>query len=261
MTPVDRATGPPGAGGAGRGEASTARSPTRAVLFDFGGTLYDYRDLEAGSRECLRAFIDWHGREVDPAAVVAAYRESMRKVFFEYLPRPFYRHRDMFRDALLGLTRELGLETTEEMLDRHRAMQQRIHQRDFRLRAGVLDTLDELRRRGLHVGMVSNIDQDHLDHLLDCAGIRERFDSLLSSEVARSCKPDQGFFRLALERAGCAPESALFVGDSLHQDIAGANRAGIRSVLIWSGEGDPHETDHAPAHVIRSIPEILGLLH
>ncbi len=235
-------------------------SPTRAVLFDFGGTLYDYRDLEAGSRECLRAFVDWHGREVDDAALGAAYRQSMRKVFFEYLPRAFYHHRDMFRDALLEMARELELEPRQDLVERHQAMQRQIQKRDFRLRQGVRSTLDELNRRGLHVGMVSNIDQDHLEHLLDCAGIRDHFQSLLSSEVARSCKPDQGFFRLALERAGCDPEAALFVGDSLLQDIAGANQAGMRSVLIWSGNGEPPDSDHEPAHVIRAIPEILDLL-
>lgn len=237
-----------------------AAAPTRAVLFDFGGTLYDYRDLEAGSRECLRAFLDWHQHEVDDLALSAAYRKSFRKVFFDYLPRPFYHHRDMFRDALLELARELGLEPRHDLVERHQAMQWQIQERDFRLRPGVRSTLDELNRRGLHVGMVSNIDQDHLEHLLDCAGIRPHFQSLLSSEVARSCKPDQGFFRLALERAGCAPESALFVGDSLLQDIAGANQAGMRSVLIWSGDGEPLEGEHEPAHVIRSIPEILPLL-
>lgn len=235
--------------------------PTSAVLFDFGGTLYDYRDLEAGSRECLRAFIDWHGHQVDDAALAAAYRQSLRKVFFDYLPRPFYHHRDMFRDALLELARELRLETSADLVERHQAMQWRLQARDFRLRSGVKATLDELRRRGLHVGMVSNIDQDHLEHLLDCAGIRDRFHSLLSSEVAKSCKPDQGFFRLALERAGCPPEATLFVGDSLLQDIAGANQAGMRSVLVWSGDGEPPESDHQPAHVIRAIPEILDLLH
>ena len=237
-----------------------AAAPTRAVLFDFGGTLYDYRDLEAGSRECLRAFIDWHGREVDDAALTAAYRQSLRKVFFDYLPRPFYHHRDMFRDALLELARELQLEPRHDLVERHQAMQWQIQARDFRLRPGVRTTLDQLNRRGLHVGMVSNIDQDHLEHLLDCAGIREHFQSLLSSEVAKSCKPDQGFFRLALERAGCAPESALFVGDSLLQDIAGANQAGMRSVLIWSGDGEPPSSEHEPSHVIRAIPEILDLL-
>jgi 2-haloalkanoic acid dehalogenase type II len=236
-------------------------TPTRAVLFDFGGTLYDYRDLEAGWRECLRAYVDWHGRDVDDMALTTAYRQSMRRVFTDYLPRPFYHHRDMFRDALLGLNRALDLEPAEDLLDRHQAMMWRLQARDFRLRPGVVATLRKLRHRGLHVGMVSNIDQDHLEHLLDCAGIREHFHSLLSSEVARSCKPDQGFFRLALERAACAPESALFVGDSLPQDIAGANRAGMRSVLIWSGEGEPPESEHEPQHVIRSIPQILDLLH
>jgi 2-haloalkanoic acid dehalogenase type II len=233
---------------------------TRAILFDFGGTLYDYRDLEAGSRECLRAFVDWHGTAIDDATVAAAYRQSLRKVFYDYLPRPFYHHRDMFRDALYELARGLGLEPRPDLLERHQAMQWQLQARDFRLRRGVVETLRELKRRGLHVGMVSNIDQDHLEYLLDIAGIREHFDSLLSSETARSCKPDQAFFRQALERAGCEPAAALFVGDSLPQDIAGANQAGMRSVLIWSGDGEPPETDHAPAHVIRAIPEILDLL-
>jgi 2-haloalkanoic acid dehalogenase type II len=244
---------------AGSGNA-TQHFQARAVLFDFGGTLYDYRDLERGSRECLRAFVDWHGAAVDDDALGAAYRKAMRKVFYDYLPRPFYHHRDLFRDALFELARGLRLEPDDQLVERHQAMQWEIQARDFRLRPGVIDTLRELNGRGLHVGMVSNIDQDHLEHLLDIAGIREHFDSLLSSEAARSCKPDQGFFRLALERAGCAPAAALFVGDSLPQDIAGANQAGMRSVLIWNGEGEPPEADHRPAHVIRAIPEILDLL-
>ena len=33
----------------------------RAVLFDFGGTLYDYRSLAAGDRECLLALAGWAG--------------------------------------------------------------------------------------------------------------------------------------------------------------------------------------------------------
>ncbi|HVR29338.1 MAG TPA: HAD family hydrolase [Thermoanaerobaculia bacterium] len=233
---------------------------TRAVLFDFGGTLYDYRDLERASREGLRAFVDWHRTEVDDAALLAAYRQALRKVFYQYLPRPFYHHRDLFRDALLELVRELGLETSDDLLERHQSLQRRLQARDFRLRPGVVATLEELRRRDLHVGMVSNIDQDHLEHLVDVAGIREHFHSLLSSEAAGSCKPDQSFFRQALERAGCEAGAALFVGDSLPQDIAGANRAGMRSVLIWSGEDEPQEAEHRPAHVVREIPEVLSLL-
>jgi 2-haloalkanoic acid dehalogenase type II len=233
---------------------------TRAVLFDFGGTLYDYRDLERASREGLLAYVEWHGVDIEEATVTHAYRQALRKVFYQYLPRPFYHHRDMFGDALHELGRELGLERRDDLIARHQSLQWQLQARDFRLRQGVAATLAELRRRGLHVGMVSNIDQDHLDHLIAIAGIGEHFHSVLSSEVAGSCKPDQRFFRQALERAGCEPGAALFVGDSLSQDIAGANQAGMRSVLIWSGEGEPPIDDHRPAHVIRQIPELLSLV-
>ncbi len=34
----------------------------------------------------------------------------------------------------------------------------------------------------------------------------------------------------------------------------------MRSVLIWSGDGEPPDSEHEPSHVIRAIPEILDLL-
>ena len=123
------------------------------------------------------------------------------------------------------------------------------------------ETLAELRRRGLHVGMVSNIDDDQLDHLLEVAGVRSDFDAVLSSERARSCKPAPGIFQQALASAGCAPDQALFVGDSLFHDVAGANELGMTSVLIWhSDEREPPSDGPKPHHVIRRFPELLELV-
>ena len=100
-----------------------------------------------------------------------------------------------------------------------------------------------------------------LQHLIDLAGLRSHFDSLLSSEAAGSCKPDRRIYDAALARAGCLPEEALFVGDSLAQDIAGANRVGVRSVLIWHRDDrEPPADGPRPAHVIRTIPEVLRLV-
>ena len=235
---------------------------TRAVLFDFGGTLYDYAALAVGDRECLLALVEWSGIRADEAAIRRAQRDAMRRVFQAYLPRRFYLHRDLFRDAAAAMLEALGAAPRAEHLERFRQMQWDRHRRDFVLRAGVLDTLGALRDRGLHVGMVSNIDEDQLDHLIDVAGLRDAFDSLLSSEAAGACKPDPAIFAEALRRAGCAPSEALFVGDTLAQDIAGANRAGMRSVLIWHRDDKPPPTADgaAPDHVIRAIPELLDLV-
>jgi putative hydrolase of the HAD superfamily len=234
---------------------------TRAVLFDFGGTLYDYATLAPGDAESILALAQWAGIEADLAAIRAAQREAMRAVFRTYLPQPYYLHRDLFRDAAAGTLRALGVEPDPEHLDRFRALQWALHQRDFQLREGVVETLQALRQRGLHLGMVSNIDDDQLEHLLAVAGLRPCFDSLLSSEAAGACKPHPAIFEEALRRAGCAPDEALFVGDTLAQDIAGANAVGMRSVLIWHREDrQPAYAEVRPTHVIRRIPELLELL-
>lgn len=242
-------------------ETSTTGHPTRAVLFDFGGTLYDYACLLRGDAECLLALARWAGIEADEVTIRRAQRDAMRRAFHSYLPRRFYLHRDMFRDAAAGMIESFGIVPDEAHLRRYREMQWDRHRRDFVLRDGVIDTLRALRERGLHVGMVSNIDDDQLDHLIDVAGLRGSFDSLLSSEAAAACKPDPAIFEEALRRAGCAPQEALFVGDTLAQDIAGANRMGMRSVLIWHRDDKPPPADGvAPDHVIRQIPELLDLI-
>ena len=233
----------------------------RAVLFDFGGTLFDYETVAAGERESIIELAGWAGIQEDPKTVLRAYRVALKKVFYDYLSLPYYLHRDLFRDALQAMAASFGLTFSEEHLSRYREVQQQRRERDFVLRNGVRETLAALRTRGVHVGMVSNVDNDQLTHMLELGQLEPHFDSILSSEHAQSCKPDPGIFAEALRRAGCTPEAAFFVGDSLQQDIAGANRTGMRSVLIWSdATRNPPQGEHRPRHVIRHIPEVLTLI-
>jgi 2-haloalkanoic acid dehalogenase type II len=233
---------------------------TRAVLFDFGGTLYDYRCFARAEAETLAATARAAGIDAPADAIARAQREAMKRVFADYRDRPFYLHKHLFQDALRSTLESLGGEADDDLLARHRRMQWEAHARDFALRPGVRETLAELRARGLHLGMVSNIDDDQLDHLLEVAGVRADFDSVLSSEAARSCKPQPGIFHEALRRAACEPHQAVFVGDSLFHDVGGANRLGMRSVLIWhSAERDPPGDGPKPSHVIRTFAELLGV--
>jgi 2-haloalkanoic acid dehalogenase type II len=233
----------------------------QAVLFDFGGTLYDYATLEPAERESLVDLARWAGIEAEPIVIQRAHREAMRRVFRDYLSRRFYLHRDLFRDAVVGMLESLGAAADPADLDRYRATQWRRHARDFALRPGVIETLEAMRERGLHLGIVSNIDDEQLVHLLEIARLGSYFDSTLSSEQVQSCKPDRVIFEEALRRAGCKADEALFVGDTLLQDIAGANQVGLRSVLLWHREDkEPPDTEPRPRHVIRRIPDLLDLL-
>src|SRR5579862_2905935 len=123
----------------------------RAVLFDFGGTLYDYATLAAGERESLAELAEWAGVNAEVGAIQAAHRDAMRRVFRQYLTRRFYMHRDLFRDAVVGMLNALGAHVDDEQLERYRERQWARHARDFKLRDGVSETLQALRARGLHL--------------------------------------------------------------------------------------------------------------
>ncbi len=233
----------------------------KAVLFDFGGTLFGYEAVAPGERESVVDIARWAGADGEPREILRAYRGALKNVFYEYLPRPYYLHRDLFRDVLQAMARDLGITLSEEHFARYRQVQWQRRERDFTLREGVFETLTALRDRGYHLGIVSNIDDDQLEHMVSLSKIEPYFDSILSSESVQSCKPDLRIFTEAVGRAGCAPSEAFFVGDSLQQDIPGANALGMHSVLIWDRtDSDPPAKEAIPRSVIQKIPELLDLI-
>ncbi|CAG0940380.1 4-nitrophenyl phosphatase [Anaerolineae bacterium] len=48
-------------------------------------------------------------------------------------------------------------------------------------------------------------------------------------------KPERAMFDIALEKMGAARESAVVLGDRLDTDIEGAQRAGLKSILVLTG--------------------------
>jgi putative hydrolase of the HAD superfamily len=127
-------------------------------------------------------------------------------------------------------------------------------------REGVGETLAALRRRGLFLAIVSNIDNDQFHPLWERIGLDPYFDAITTSEEARSCKPHPEIYRHALDKAGdVAPEEVVFVGDSLEFDVVGANALGMTSVLITDPPSQV-EGDEDPDYVIESIPEVLQII-
>ena len=151
------------------------------MLFDFGGTLYDYRCFARAEAESLGELVHWAGIRAADDAVARAHRDAMKRVFESYRDRAFYFHRDLFADAARAMLASFGAAADDALLERYRRLQWQGHARDFALRPGVRETLAALRARGLHLGMVSNIDDDQLEHLLEIAGVRGDFDAVLSS--------------------------------------------------------------------------------
>jgi 2-haloacid dehalogenase len=82
----------------------------------------------------------------------------------------------------------------------------------------------------LPVCLVTNADRADLLAALDRLGLRFHF--IVTSQDARSYKPDPGIFRHALALTGWPADRVMHVGDSLHSDVGGARRCGLQTVWL-----------------------------
>jgi len=101
---------------------------------------------------------------------------------------------------------------------------------------GALAVLDGLRARGLRLGLVSNCSSE-VGALWEGSPFAGRFDAVVLSADAGICKPDVRIYTLALERLGVEPADAVFVGDGHSDELAGAERAGLRAIQLGSRDG------------------------
>ncbi len=211
---------------------SVKPSIVRGVLFDVGGTLFGYSaNMGAATGAALRRM------QFDPtsAEVGQALRTASEETSRAFASRSAYLHRDLFRAQFSRVASLLGRDVSPAELDRFEDENRRNIIKHMRLREGVAAVLRALQERGVYRGVVSNADDDFLGPTLARGGIDDLLDAWTSSEEAGSCKPDTLIYLFALEKAGLPAETVLFVGDSLQHDIAGANAAGLRTVLIDNG--------------------------
>ncbi|MBV9213896.1 MAG: HAD-IA family hydrolase [Actinobacteria bacterium] len=117
-------------------------------------------------------------------------------------------------------------------------------------------SLAQLRERGLRLVVASNWDCS-LREVLRARGIEPLVDEVVTSAEVGARKPDAALFRAALEAAGTDANDAVHVGDSPENDVAGAEAAGIRPVLV-DRAGGRRDLDAVP--VIATLEELPALL-
>lgn len=233
-----------------RGVPSGRRMRARAVLFDFGGTLVEpYTDLLAAFRAA--------GRRAGVELPWAEYLRANETLWEELWPQSadWIGRRPSFADEIHARAlRAVGFDgPVEPMVEciREEATSPRFHA-PFPESDGVLRELGD---RGIAAHLVSN-NVDYLPFLLERLGWADRFASVTYSQEIAVAKPDPRLFQLALRRAACAAEDAVFVGDSWEADVVGAQRAGIRP--IWLNRAGTPLRQGVP--MIENLQGVLALL-
>jgi putative hydrolase of the HAD superfamily len=130
------------------------------------------------------------------------------------------------------------------------------------LRIGARAVLEALSARGYRLGVISNTLQPGvlMDRTLAGRGLLDFFPVRVYSSDARVAKPHPGIFRAALEALGLPPERTVYVGDRLDADVAGAQAAGMKGVLIEVAHRPERNPAIAPDGRIAELPELPDVL-
>lgn len=123
---------------------------------------------------------------------------------------------------------------------------------------GALDTLQELKRRGVRLAMITNGASDVQWEKIKRFELEPYFEAILVEGDLGFGKPDPRVYRCALDALGLEPSEAWMVGDNLHWDVAAPQRLGIYS--IWNDhrkQGLPKDSPVVPDRVIHAISELI----
>jgi putative hydrolase of the HAD superfamily len=215
----------------------------RAVIFDLWQTLVPW-DVEESRRF-----------NADVARTIGVEPERYMGVWLtgHHLPN---RNNGPAADHFRALFEELGVEPDLEQvlaMRRERAKRTLVPRRD------ALPTLEELRRRGHLLGMISVCTED-VPQVWDETPLGREFDAAVFSCEVGVSKPDRRIYEIACQRLGVEAEDCLFVGDGANDELPGAERAGMTALQLRA-PGEPLTPDGEawPGPSVERLSDVLSL--
>lgn len=180
---------------------------TRAVLFDWDGTLAD--TAESSYRCYVRMFAEFD---------IPFDREDYART---YSPNWYHTFRQ------LGLDEQHWSRADERWLA-HFANER------LELLEGARHLLESLTARGLKTGIVTSGSRGRVERELELHGLTPHLHERVYGCEVKEKKPHPEGLLLCLDRLGVHPAEAVFVGDS-PEDIEMARAAGVYSIAVTGG--------------------------
>ena len=229
--------------------------PVDAVVFDWGGTLTPWHDVDLP--EQWRVFArEVHGvpfgsPDVSDDDLAEALRLADR--ILEVEAAAWRRGRDEHTSAALGdILDEAGVDAEH---DRHHlalAAYRGFWEPHTLTDPQVRPLWEGLRERGIKVGVLSNTiwSREYHRGIFERDGVLDLIDADVYSSEIDHVKPHPEAFLAACRAVGAEPSRSVYVGDRLFEDVHGPQQVGMRAIWV------PHSTIPANQKVeVDAVPD------
>lgn len=207
----------------------------KALLFDFDGTLWDSE--ESVLKAWQEIYAEW-GQEV-PLELFATRIGTMGGA-----------------DLLEELERLTGRTFDREQLSRRRSARRMELLRQLEPRPGIVQYLEEARRRDIMVAIVSTDEHAYIVSGLEWLGLQDGWAFICCADLDPSrAKPSPVLYLEALEQLGLAPNEAIAIEDSPN-GIRAAKGAGLFCLCVPNSVTATYDLSEADlvAHSLLDLP-------
>ena len=222
----------------------------KALFFDIDDTLYDSSKLAKMARKnSINAMIDAGLPEKDELKVFEILKKIIKKFGSNY-PHHY--------DELI---KEMGGSWDPKIIAAGVVAYEHTKVGYLKPFPKVVPILLEI-KKNYKLGVISNGLAIKQWEKLVGLGVHHLFNTVVTSEEEGFEKPDQQIFTHAVKKMGLKPEECIMVGDRLDNDILGAKKSGMLTILIKNdNEGKMSTDDEKPDFIINEFSELIEILN
>lgn len=234
----------------------------RAVLIDLGDTLVHldrpWEDVFQTNLQSLHNYLGSLGIKFD----AEKFDDRFVRIFNDVSYRA-----DLFKieipmeEIISKSLRKSGLQVLGVDLPTSAMMEfYRPEVEDWQLYSDTVETLTKLSKDGYAMGVISNAKSDWAVHaILQRRALDGFFKTIVTSAAVKIRKPRSEIFMRALANLNVSPADAVFIGDSISADVAGANSMGMYSIHVLRKPTDLTSLSR-PDATVTSLSETLGIV-
>ena len=239
--------------------------PAASVSIVLSNIMLDFNRYQWLSFDCYGTLVDWETGISDAVAEALAShgisksRSAILQLFADAEPRvqsspDYLDYRHVLREVMATIGSDLGLRLTASELA---CLVDTLPR--WPVFPDAADALGRMKAR-YRLAIISNVDDDLFAGTAAALGIE--FDAVITSQQARSYKPNLRNFDLAAEWMAVDKAEWLHIAESLYHDIGPANRLGIASVWVNRPDrgGGTRQTDAVPDLTVPDLATLARMM-
>ena len=232
--------------------------PLKAIIFDVYNTLF--RNDTSSWMDTFRELCRIQKLPISPddlwarwKSIEVRFRQTRTNLEHPEESPPFKTYQEAWREAFVDAFDSLGIRG-----DPDHAAQLSVD--GLATREPYEDTFPflEYARHRWKRSVLTNADSGSILPLLQRYELS--FDAVVTSEMARAYKPDPRIFLRIVKETGVLPEEALYVGDTLFDDIHGAKLAGLPTAWINRNGADTDPQLLPPDYQVTGLDKLVEIL-